>query len=489
MYMRKSTLKEHQQIKKTLVTPFNKHLGQLASFKSWQSRMPNLLWLGLIINKYGHIDGLAKCYRIIEFMKNNNMETDNLNITTILLLDDNNKILLFDYINNLCEDKILDCLCLVIDDKIFRQKFYKINKTSETRIKELKELVIECYSKFSYIGCDMRFFFSYHQAYIDKLKIMSNCSDTIAIFNEYYKLEHSEPIMGMYRSGIRAMEISFSMLSENLEYQTSFWNTVGNMSECELYLLDYPKGDEKKMKDFYEDVEKELHNLIADNFEKKNEDKFIVISGLLTYAVKLLKDVCDNNLHNSISSRIILRTIMDVYMNIKYLILLEKDSSNVWREYQDYGLGKFKLIYKKAQENYKINENSHLTPEILEAIVNDNFDEETMDIDLGYFDKTSIIKKFEEIGEKELYDTLYDYDISYSHAHWGAIRESSVLKCDNALHQLHISSDESNQQSSKSTDYDYIMIFIKIFRVVSGQFNGISNDFFDKYEVRNETNN
>lgn len=62
------------------------------------------------------------------------------------------------------------------------------------------------------------------------------------------------------------------------------------------------------------------------------------------------------------------------------------------REYQDYGLGKFKLIYKKAQENYKISENSHLTPGILEAIVNDNFDEETMDIDLGYFDKTSIIK-------------------------------------------------------------------------------------------------
>ena len=72
----------------------------------------------------------------------------------------------------------------------------------------------------------------------------------------------------------------------------------------------------------------------------------------------------------------------------------------VWKEFQDYGLGKFKLIYKKSEEKYNINEKSHLTPKILEAIVNDGFDEETMDIDLGYFDRTSIIKKFEDIGEK-----------------------------------------------------------------------------------------
>lgn len=172
------------------------------------------------------------------------------------------------------------------------------------------------------------------------------------------------------------------------------------------------------------------------------------------------------------------------------MIFLEKEKPNVWKEFQDYGLGKFKLIYKKSEEKYNINEKSHLTPKILEAIVNDGFDEETMDIDLGYFDRTSIIKKFEDIGEKELYDTLYDYDISYSHAHWGAIRESSMLKCDNTLHQLHISSDASNQQISKSTEFDYITIFIKLMKVISTQYNGISDEFFRKYEVHEiEENN
>lgn len=75
------------------------------------------------------------------------------------------------------------------------------------------------------------------------------------------------------------------------------------------------------------------------------------------------------------------------------------------------------------------------------------------------------------------------------HAHWGAIRESSVLKCDNTLHQLHILADANSQQSSKSTEYDYIMIFIKIFKIVSSQFGGVSNVFLDKYEVSDEGNN
>lgn len=488
--MRKSKLSEHKQNKKILITPFNQYLGKMVTFKSWQSRLPSLLWLAIIINKYGHIDGLAKCYRVIEFMEFSSIKVDDLKISSILNLDDNKKEILFDYINNICEDKILDCLCLVVDDKIFRKKFYKISNTSNSRIKQLEKLICECYSKYSYLGTDLRFFFAYHQVLIGKLKLMSDSFTAKNTFNEYYRLDHSDPKMEIYRSDVRALELSFSMINEDSQYSNSFWKKVGNFSECELYLMEFDKGDKNKMSVFCNDVEKELHNLIANNFEKKSEEKFIVISGLFTYAFKILKDVCENNLHNTISSRILLRTIMDIFINIKYLLFLENDKPNVWREFQDYGLGKFKLIYKKADEKYNLNENSHLTPKLLEAIVNDNFDEETMDIDLGYFDKTSIIKKFEDVGEKKLYDTLYDYDVSYSHAHWGAIRESSMLKCDNVLHQLHIHPDEYSQQRSKSSDYDYILIFIKIMSVISTQYDGISASFFEKYEVNKiESNN
>ena len=65
-----------------------------------------------------------------------------------------------------------------------------------------------------------------------------------------------------------------------------------------------------------------------------------------------------------------------------------------------------------------------------------------------------------------------------------------MLKCDNTLHQLHISSDASNQQISKSTEFDYITIFIKLMKVISTQYKGISDEFFRKYEVHEiEENN
>lgn len=488
--MRKSTLREHRLIKKTLTTPFNYHLSKMVTFKSWQLRFPSLIWIAIIIEQYGHINGLEKCYQIIDFMRRNSIIVNDLKITSILALTDIQKEILFDYINNICEEKILDCLCLVIDDRIFRKKFYKIENTSEIKIQKLQKVIRSCYSKYSYLGCDLRFFFAYHQAFIGKLKLVKDCFTSVNTFQEYYRLEHDDPKMEMYRSDIRSLELSFSMISEDNEYSIKFWEKIGFFSECDLYLIDYDKGDKDVMNEFYKDVINELHNLMANNYDKKNEEKFIVIMGLFTYAVKILKDVCNANLHNTVSSRILLRTIMDVFINIKYLLLLEKDNLNVWREFQDYGLGKYKLIYKKAEEKYQISENSHLTPKILEAIINDDFDEETMNIDLGYFDKTSIIKKFDEVGEKELYDTIYDYDVSYSHAYWGAVRESSMLKCDNVLHQLHISPDESCQQLSKSTHFDYISLFIRIMLVISTEYNGIDESFFKKYEViNNETYN
>lgn len=59
-----------------------------------------------------------------------------------------------------------------------------------------------------------------------------------------------------------------------------------------------------------------------------------------------------------------------------------------------------------------------------------------------------------------------------------------MLKCDNVLHQLHISPDGCLQQLSKSSEFDYILIFIKIMSTISTQYDGISKIFFEKYEVK-----
>ena len=50
--MRNSTLKEHKQVKKQLLTPWNAILGDKSSLRSWyKDRVPEYLWLGCIVNK------------------------------------------------------------------------------------------------------------------------------------------------------------------------------------------------------------------------------------------------------------------------------------------------------------------------------------------------------------------------------------------------------------------------------------------------------
>ena len=81
-------------------------------------------------------------------------------------------------------------------------------------------------------------------------------------------------------------------------------------------------------------------------------------------------------------------------------------------------------------------------------------DEEFLNMDTRYFDSQSIRQKAESVNEKELFGLYYDYDTSFEHALWGAIRESAMLKCDNPAHQYHNVPDIEGQLVLKSVMAD-----------------------------------
>ena len=85
-----------------------------------------------------------------------------------------------------------------------------------------------------------------------------------------------------------------------------------------------------------------------------------------------------------------------------------------------------------------------------------------LDMDTRYFGNKSIRDKAIEVDEKDLYDYYYDYDSAFEHGLWGAIRESSMLKCNNASHMYHCIADIQDQQKLPSVWYDCKMIYRKI---------------------------
>lgn len=73
----------------------------------------------------------------------------------------------------------------------------------------------------------------------------------------------------------------------------------------------------------------------------------------------------------------------------------------------------------------------------------------------------SLRLKAEDVGEKNLYGLYYDYDSSFEHGLWGAIRESSLLKCNNPAHKYHFVPDVEDETRLKTVLPDCIMIMNK----------------------------
>lgn len=121
----------------------------------------------------------------------------------------------------------------------------------------------------------------------------------------------------------------------------------------------------------------------------------------------------------------------------------------------------YKLVLSRHRDGEDQIE-SHFDNKYIEALVNEFKDEEFIDMDTRYFDRQNVRLKAESVGEKDLYGLYYDYDSSFEHGLWGAIRESSLLKCNNPAHKYHCVPDIEDQTRLKTVLPDCIMVMNRI---------------------------
>ena len=168
----------------------------------------------------------------------------------------------------------------------------------------------------------------------------------------------------------------------------------------------------------------------------------------------------EHQLFNTVSGRSCVRVLIEDFIMMKYLVKNEAEHNNIWREYQLYGLGAYKLVLQRYRESVSQSE-SHFDVPYIEALVNEFKSEDFIDMDTRYFDKQNIRAKAEAVGEKELYGLYYDYDSSFEHGLWGAVREVALLKCSNPAHQYHCVPNIDGQTSLKTVLPDCIMVMNK----------------------------
>jgi hypothetical protein len=167
---------------------------------------------------------------------------------------------------------------------------------------------------------------------------------------------------------------------------------------------------------------------------------------------------------------------------MKYLLENERDHANIWREFQFYGIGLYKLVLERHRERASVDTDCHFNAEYVLSLVNEFKNEEFIDMDTRYFDRQNIREKAIAVGEADLYGLYYDYDSSFEHGLWGAIRESSLLKCDNPAHQYHCTPDVDDCVNLKSVLPDCIVVMNKtvallneIYGIPSALLEGVTN--------------
>lgn len=472
--MEHSKLSDHNFKKGKFVTPWNELMKDIGKENSWfHDRLPDYLWIGLIIEYYGREKGLDKCCLIVKKLHEVAPSVLVPKFTEILKLESSAQNNFYKFIVQIIDIRVLSPLTAVFDYAVAQEFAINFNVPGysvQARIGTLNDILRKTSFHQTHLSTDIRFVVIYFTLLGGRLSMQTEILNLIL---EYPKLSHSDEKMKMIRPTIRSIEISpmkFEGEDDDFALVNIFWERISKMSDCELmypnFLKEVPDTtlymeNTKRILEYYSEL-----SISADPLN----NKMLVLLGISTYSYKRLLELVEHNLFNSISGRGIIRVLIEDYIMMKYLIKNESNHKDIWKEYQYYGIGQYKLIVSRFRDTSKDVSNSHVHYDYLDILVNEYIDEEFIDMDTSYFGKHNIREKAKQVGEQDLYGLYYDYDSAFEHGLWGAIRESSLIKCNSAAHQYHCIPDIENNQKLKSVWMDCVDLMDKTLNVLKDTF-------------------
>ena len=173
------------------------------------------------------------------------------------------------------------------------------------------------YDHQSYEATDLRFVVLSMMIFQDKLRVHEG-SNLPEAFENYPYTNHDDEKMRKYRPSIRVTEMMMDIEnSPNKHFIDSFWKEIGLKIDCKPIIIGF-KHEEEKMdyQKYILDFQEKLNHLLNEQKDKSlADDKFDVIIGTITYALKIFNDVIEKKLDESILGRHAFRTILETYIN------------------------------------------------------------------------------------------------------------------------------------------------------------------------------
>ena len=248
------------------------------------------------------------------------------------------------------------------------------------------------------------------------------------------------PSVGNLRSvrpSIRAMEGAVgALLGEQTNlWCSSFWQECLKKTPCvavsehaETSAFPYEEAN-KLWADLYAECAKHcMETTTTTAIDARHDGAF----GLALYGMTLVASIFRPNSARP-AGRILLRTLVEVYLTLAYLV--KKDDPKMWVAYRSYGGGQAKLAFLKLIEASELPR--YVNIDALEALANEDIWQEYVEIDLGHWANKDLRRLSEEVGVKPVYDKFYGWPSAFVHGQWGAVRSTVFSLCLNPLHRLH----------------------------------------------------
>lgn len=462
--MKASKISEHKYDKGKFVTPLNTFTSEIEKEKSWShGRMPEYIWIALIIEKYGRKDGMIRVREILKNMSVICPDLKTLRMSEILKLEISIQKKIYSMMCSYISRETLSPMTVFLtqtNEPAFVSFFYCNELTVEERLETICTIIKNTLNQHSLISTDVRFFVLYNELLRKRLYMQSQMQ--VETLCKYPTLSEDDIEFELSRSMVCATELmTLYFHKADTEYINNFWESVSKMTDCIPYNVIIPKETfdiSEYMNDLY-GVLSYLNTLFTTS--RPLDDEMSVVLGLATFSYKRFKEAYEHNLFNSISGRSCIRCLIENYIMIKYLHKEKESNPNIWTDFKMYGIGQYKMTLSRYRD-YNGPDNSHFNNNYIEYLVNEFKGEETVDMDTRVFKDKNMRDKAKYVDEKDLYMFYYDYDSSFEHGLWGAIRECSFLKCDNPAHKLHLIPDIDDICVLSSVLNDCVMVMNKM---------------------------
>lgn len=422
----RSKLGDHKRFKKELKPPLN-----IIDFKksSWfNERYPEVLWVSLIVTHLKRDDALRLLREISVSIKKNEAGYD-ISHTGLAKLEQPVFNSILDPINRSEQAKeVLSSLFLLkeIPDKSRWEGLLGKKKADYNNWNLLAGTALDNADHQTQEATDVRWFKVLTKLLAGKIKLPNE--ESVLEIIKYPNYGDQKKV----RPTIRATEMIFAEASV---WPELFWKDCFEKTQCipmnleeSRYINPVGVGIRNFDPVFFELIK----HFIRTEKSKKPDNQHEALFGLLFYSFNLLSEIMKSNSQN-ISSRLILRSVFENYIYLKYLV--QKDDQKLWEDFVYYGRGQAKLALLKLEGKPELV--NYIRVKMLEQITNEGVWEEFININLGQWAGSDLRKISEEVGEKDLYDQYYGWTSGYTHSNFGAIRESVYYVCGNPLHRFH----------------------------------------------------